>query len=513
MAWAVRVLVSAIGCANGADGRLCCGGAAGLHMSARGGDACQGPRDVRQDVQANGKPVLGIAGALQGPVQRHVVPVPTRAPSASASPAAPTARCANSGDCVNLRVCTHPTGPALRTRETCGCAPTAGIGLCAPGWPRVRCLRPRRVHTGAGFAALDQCPCLKPHATSVRKPGPCPATPATARAKGIVANMTNSEEASILDGIHSAAHGNSHDGDCMGNTPAVPRLNVPSTNMQDAGQGFRTIDKSQCAQVASWPCGLAVAATFDTFLVERWGAALGAEFRGKGANTILGPSLDVHRAALDGRNAECTPGEDAFLGAQLVLACDEGVQSQKVTTNVKHFVLDDQETNRNTVNALVGERALQEIHVAPFRAGALARAASAMQVPVPNSQAAPPIVRCSEINRLWRCKTRILTSPSPVPRSCTSSLPPSLSPSLPPSLPVSLSLDLSPVSSSPIQFGLVWADRQRVKPRRSSSEKKLLASRPAAAGAPTTSSTRRIRATTVHRSTKTSRRIFPGRAS
>lgn len=190
--------------------------------------------------------------------------------------------------------------------------------------------------------------------------------------------MTDGEKASLLNGFNSAAYGDSHNGYYIGNIPAVPRLGIPSINMQDASQGFRTIDPSQYGQVTSWPCSLAVAGTWDVNLTEQWGIALGTEFRAKGANMILGPSLNVHRVAKGGRNAEYISGEDAYLGAQLVPAYVRGVQSQKVMANVKHYILNNQETNRDSVSSNVGERALQEIYMAPFRAGVLAGAASAM---------------------------------------------------------------------------------------------------------------------------------------
>lgn len=205
-----------------------------------------------------------------------------------------------------------------------------------------------------------------------------PRTPETIRAIGLVAKLTDQEKVSILSGIKSAAYGDSHNGYYIGNTPAIPRLSIPSVNMQDAAQGFRTIDKSMYGLVTSWPCSLCVASTWDVDMVEQWATALGAEFRGKGANMILGPSLNVHRVPRGGRNAEYISGEDSHLGSKLVAAYVKGVQSQKVMANIKHYILNNQETNRNGISSNVGERALQEIYMAPFRAGALAGAASAM---------------------------------------------------------------------------------------------------------------------------------------
>lgn len=62
--------------------------------------------------------------------------------------------------------------------------------------------------------------------------------------------------------------------------------------------------------MTSWPCGLAAAATWDRALVHTWARALGKEFKAKGANMILGPSVNVHRVATNGRNAEYLSGEE-----------------------------------------------------------------------------------------------------------------------------------------------------------------------------------------------------------
>jgi beta-glucosidase len=151
------------------------------------------------------------------------------------------------------------------------------------------------------------------------------------------------------------------DGYYIGNEPAVPRLNIPSLNMQDAAQGFRTTDIRQIGQVTAWPCSLAVAGTWDAELAETWGAALGDEHRGKGANVILGPSVNVHRVAVGGRNAEYISGEEPKLGEVMAASYVTGVQSRGVLAVAKHFALNNQETNRNTVDSHASERSMHEV--------------------------------------------------------------------------------------------------------------------------------------------------------
>ena len=78
----------------------------------------------------------------------------------------------------------------------------------------------------------------------------------------------------------------------------------PSLNMQDAAGGFRTSMEEIVGTVTCWPSLLSMAATFDLSVMRKFSLALGAEFAGKGANMILGPSINVHRVAKGGRNFE-----------------------------------------------------------------------------------------------------------------------------------------------------------------------------------------------------------------
>jgi beta-glucosidase len=122
----------------------------------------------------------------------------------------------------------------------------------------------------------------------------------------LVANMTLAEKESLLRGIGWGADDfDPAAGYYVGNTPSIPRLNIPPITMQDAGQGFRTTDARMVGEVTSWSCGLGLASTWDPALVGEWAEAVADEYRAKGANTILGPGLNTHRVARGGRNAEC----------------------------------------------------------------------------------------------------------------------------------------------------------------------------------------------------------------
>ena len=202
------------------------------------------------------------------------------------------------------------------------------------------------------------------------------ADPASA-AKALADQLTEDETLRLLQGIGWSFFSllpNFYVGSMYG----VPRLGIPSINMQDAAQGFRTIDPVNVGKVTQWPCLLNVAATWDANLTERFGMALGYEFKQKGANVILGPSVNVHRIARNGRNAEYMSGEDGHLGAPLAAAYVRGVQMMGVAATVKHFVLNNQEEHRDTESSDASERTLFEVYYPPFEAAVKAGAASAM---------------------------------------------------------------------------------------------------------------------------------------
>jgi len=164
----------------------------------------------------------------------------------------------------------------------------------------------------------------------------------------------------------------------VGNTAPVPRHGLPSLNMQDAAGGFRTYWNDIVGTVTCWPSLLAMAATWDPQTVREYAVALGREFAGKGANGILGPSVEVHRVAANGRNFEYLSGEDPYLGAKLTTSYVKGVQSQGVFAVVKHFVFNHQETNRGEQDSVVDDKTAWELYYPPFEAAVKAGVSAAM---------------------------------------------------------------------------------------------------------------------------------------
>ena len=120
-------------------------------------------------------------------------------------------------------------------------------------------------------------------------------------------------------------------------------------------------------KAASFPVGIALAATWNPELVEQIGRALAEEARSKGARVLLGPTVNIHRSPLNGRNFECY-SEDPFLSARIVVAYIRGVQANGVAATVKHFVGNESEFERHTISSEIDERALREIYLPPFEA-------------------------------------------------------------------------------------------------------------------------------------------------
>ncbi|MFJ6436166.1 beta-glucosidase H [Streptomyces sp. NPDC091416] len=142
---------------------------------------------------------------------------------------------------------------------------------------------------------------------------------------------------------------------------AVSHLGIPALTMADASAGLRGE-----SGVTAFPVPVAQAAAFDEDLAGRIGEAIGAEGRGKGYNSLLGPTVDLIRTWHFGRQAEAM-GEDPLLAGRLGAALTVGIQSRHVTATVKHFAAYTQETGRFFIDTLIDERALHEVYEAPFR--------------------------------------------------------------------------------------------------------------------------------------------------
>jgi len=197
------------------------------------------------------------------------------------------------------------------------------------------------------------------------KPWMNPADDPVTRAKALVAEMNTSEKLALFHGSCSGYTGN-----VCGND----RLKIPQFKYNDGPQGFRGADGTS----TSWPAALTVSTAWDMNLSLAWGTAMGLEFYQKGANVQLGPGACVARVPRNGRNFEYVSGEDPFFGYHATAAVVTGIQSQGVIANVKHFVNNNQETNRGSVSENVDERTQFEIYYPPFEGASNAGLGSIM---------------------------------------------------------------------------------------------------------------------------------------
>ena len=191
------------------------------------------------------------------------------------------------------------------------------------------------------------------------------AVPVEKRVADLLSRMTLEEKATMLAGsgwMESAAN---------------ERLGIPSIKMADGPMGVRSwagssaITNSGANPVkvltTSFPSGVAMAATWDPELVESEGHAIGQEVKSLGRDMILGPTVNINRVPLWGRNFEGY-GEDPYLSARLGVAYIRGVQGEGVIPSVKHFAANNEEFERHRIDANIDERTLHEIYLPAFKA-------------------------------------------------------------------------------------------------------------------------------------------------
>jgi beta-glucosidase len=186
------------------------------------------------------------------------------------------------------------------------------------------------------------------------------------RVADLLSRMTLEEKASMLAGSG-----------WMESTP-VERLGIPAIKMADGPLGVRSWAGSSAitnsagnpAKVltTSFPSGVAMAATWDRELVQREGQAIAQEVKALGRDMILGPTVNINRVPLWGRNFEGY-GEDPYLTSQLAVAYIKGVQGEGVIPSLKHFDTNNEEFERHRIDAHVDERTLHEIYLPAFKAG------------------------------------------------------------------------------------------------------------------------------------------------
>lgn len=154
-------------------------------------------------------------------------------------------------------------------------------------------------------------------------------------------------------------------GEGLWSTNAEPAAGLRRMVLSDGPAGVRGENWDERDTSANLPSPTALAASWDEDLVGRLGGLLAAEARRKGVDVLLGPTVNLHRTPLGGRHFECF-SEDPLLTGRIAAAYVRGVQSAGVAATPKHFVANDSETERMTVNVQADERTLRELYLAPF---------------------------------------------------------------------------------------------------------------------------------------------------
>ncbi|OOQ86323.1 putative beta-glucosidase M [Penicillium brasilianum] len=197
------------------------------------------------------------------------------------------------------------------------------------------------------------------------------------KAKSFVGKLSDDEKVNLTAGASSKSG-------CSGYIQAIDRLGFPGICMSDAGNGLRGTD-----YVNGWSSGISVGASWNRVLANDRGVFMGKEFRKKGVNMILGPVVGpLGRVALGGRNWEGFAA-DPYLSGILVSESVKGLQSQNVATSLKHFIGNEQETNRNpttdseghdiqSVSSNIDDKTIHELYMWPFQDAILAGATNVM---------------------------------------------------------------------------------------------------------------------------------------
>lgn len=149
--------------------------------------------------------------------------------------------------------------------------------------------------------------------------------------------------------------------------PALPEIGLASLVMSDGPIGVRGVRWTADDPSVALPSPTALAATWDPELARRAGRLLAQEARRKGVHVLLAPTVNLHRSPLGGRHFEAY-SEDPYLTGEIGTGYVLGVQDGGVGTTVKHFVANDAETDRFTVDNIVAPRPLRELYLAPFEA-------------------------------------------------------------------------------------------------------------------------------------------------
>jgi beta-glucosidase len=202
------------------------------------------------------------------------------------------------------------------------------------------------------------------------------------RADLMVKQMTLDEKIQLVHGIgwgplRAGSPVPAADNGGAGFVPGIPRLGLPDINLADSAVGIRMAARDS-RYATLLPSVLGMASSWDPKAGFLYGSVIGRELRQQGYNMSIGGGMDLIREPRNGRNFEYA-SEDPVLSGTMVGELAMGVQSNEVMGDIKHFALNDQETGRNTLNAVLNKRAMQETDLLGFQIGiAMAKPAAVM---------------------------------------------------------------------------------------------------------------------------------------
>ena len=169
----------------------------------------------------------------------------------------------------------------------------------------------------------------------------------------MLAKLTLEEKVSLLSGQ-----------DFWSTTP-LPSIGLRSMVVSDGPSGVRGPIWDERDPSLSLPSATAIASTWDTELLKEVGRVMAFEARRKGVDVVLGPTINLHRSPLGGRHFDCV-SEDPYLSGKLAAGFVQGIQAKGVGATLKHYVANDSETERYTLNAIVSEKTLRELYLKAF---------------------------------------------------------------------------------------------------------------------------------------------------
>lgn len=221
-----------------------------------------------------------------------------------------------------------------------------------------------------------------------------------ARASELEAQLTQAEKFQLIHSLFGEPDkGRPKPAGALGSAgyvAGIARLGVPALQESDAGLGVANpIEVRKGDQATALPSGLATASSWDPQIAYAGGAMIGGEAYAKGFNVLLAGGIDLQREPRNGRNFEYA-GEDPLLAGTLVGEAIRGIQSRHVISTIKHYALNDQETERNTIDARLGEQAMRESDLLAFELAI--------------ERGRPGAVMCSynKVNGDWACENRFL---------------------------------------------------------------------------------------------------------